>query len=158
MRTPGFLGLLQSQLESLPFSELERINRIGGVEVRDLIELLLHPKDHTVYDPCEIDTGKIFTVEDAEEKRLLGAESLVSGVTAVCLIANENCLRIISGLGITALEAHVLRVAFAKHLWVIVPYHLLGLFLTAVEKFKYRKPDILPQHESICLTPDNQIY
>ena len=46
--TPGFLSILQSQLESLPFETLERVNRSGGIEVRDIFDFLLRPKDYTV--------------------------------------------------------------------------------------------------------------
>lgn len=158
MRSPGFLNILQRQLESLSFEDLERVNRPGGLEVRDIIDLLLHPKDYTVQDPCEIDLSRVSKPRDCEEERLRGTDYLVSGAVGVCFIANENCLRIAPRLGLTILESYVLRVAIAKDVWVVVPHHLQEKFVSVVEGFKYKKPKVLTQYESFCLTPDNQLY
>lgn len=158
MRPPGFLNILQNQLEALPFEDLERVNRVGGLEVRDIIDLLLHPKDHTVQDPCEIDLSKISNLCDSEEARLSGTDYLVTGAVGVCFVANESCLRNLPRLGVTVLESYVLRVAFAKDVWVVVPHHLLDKFTSAIDSFKYKKPKIITQYESLCLAPDNQLY
>ena len=47
----GFLSSLQSQLEKLSVEKLSLVNRRGGLEIADHIELLANPKDYSVYQP-----------------------------------------------------------------------------------------------------------
>jgi hypothetical protein len=159
MRTPGFLGILQSQLEGLPLETLERVNSPGGLELRDILEFLINPKDHTVHLPYEVTDDNIFSPLDDQVSCDHGDELLTTGKVAVCFIANDDCLRNISRLGITALESYLSRVSLAKRIWLIVPPISKLHFENALVNSQIRdKVKIVPQFESLCLTPDNRLH
>ena len=90
MRSPGFLLPLQEQLENLPFELLERVNRPGGLEIRDLISYLLKPRDFSVDCPEVVARQNIKNYKDiSTELRQLGIESLKEGSTAYCIMAGD---------------------------------------------------------------------
>jgi len=157
MRTPGFLNLLQSQLETLPVECIERINRAGGIEVRDLIDFTLLPKDYTVADAYEIDSQRILSGH-SKEADALGKASLESGEVAVCFLMNEDSLKEVSGCGMTIARFCLQKISPAKVVWVIVPANLIETFRQEIEKQQEHNALLLPQFESICLTPDNQVH
>ena len=97
MRIPGFLSILQTQLENLPLAILERVNKSGGLEVVDLINLVIRPKDYTVADPVEIDSNVVLKNETLSSDAFwIGRESLLDGTTAHCIIANDDSFKTLS--------------------------------------------------------------
>lgn len=162
--TPGFLSTLQTQLESLPLETLERVNRPGGMEVRDLLDFILRPRDYTVDVPDDVDPDVLY--EDIEQDvTTLGRDALKDGSTAYCVLAGSSGTRIGSSknflklprtmtslLGLKTLQSEGL-----PHVWVManpsnrseVEEHLRALGKDDVKVFT--------QFESFRLTPDNSL-
>lgn len=89
--SPGFLNVLQGQLESLSIEELERVNRPGGLEIRDLLDLILKPRDHTVHLPDEVSESDLVHCEDVSEETVrVGNAVLSEGTVGLVIVTDES--------------------------------------------------------------------
>jgi UDP-N-acetylglucosamine pyrophosphorylase len=164
---PGFINVLQEQLEGVPLETLERVNRPGGLEVRDLLDFLVRPRDYTVHlpDPVEEKDVKKYT-EVSREVIKLGQAAIDDNSTAFCILAGGAGTRIgvskgflrLPGTEVSLLSLKLLQAEKLKNVWVMsspsnhsdVEKHLASLGTTNVKLFT--------QFESFRLTPDNQLY
>ena len=163
--SPGFLVPLQTQLESLNLDTLERVNRPGGLEIRDLLDLILRPRDYSVDLPDNTDPDIDYGTIDLET-RSLGAEALRDGSTAYCVLAGGSGTRIgmskaflnIPGTATSLLGLKLLQAKQVKDVWVMsspsnkkeIEDHLLSI----------GRPDVrvFTQFESFRLTLDNNLH
>jgi UTP--glucose-1-phosphate uridylyltransferase len=164
---PGFLTTLQEQLEGLPLSILERVNRPGGLEVRDLIEFILKPRDFTVHAPDEVSDSSVLKYEDIDEPvRKIGQESLRDGSTAFCVLAGGAGTRIgvskgflkLPGTDTSLLGLKAIQAAGVKNFWVMTSPSNHTLVMKHVEELGLENFVLFPQYESFRLTPDNRLH
>lgn len=156
MRIPGFLSILQAQLENLPLDFLERVNRPGGLEISSLIDLVIRPRDYTVADPAEVDSKAVLKNEALSGDAFwIGRESLLDGTTAHCIIANDDSFKKLSNT--TLLELQLMKTSWVKHVWIMVSPSRFEDAKKIVESLGNNRK-IFQQHESFCLTPDNRLH
>lgn len=155
--TPGFLPVLQSQLESLPQDVLNRINPIGGLEVSDIFKLLTNPIDHTVDDPYVVSDDEVVKNEDISVDAFwLGKNSLVNGETAHCILVDDVSFTRRSESHPSLLELQLMKVSWVKEIWLFVDPCLLEKTRQVVKNVGSRAV-IFQQLESVSLTPSNEL-
>lgn len=136
MRSPGFLSQLQSQLESLPIDVLESVNQTGGLEIADMINYIIRPVDHTVYDPLE--TANVKNLDEVDRC------PMTSNV-ALCLLLNS--------LNDIPAAKRILKNT-KNETWLVVPKdNVNGIIFPNIGG----DISILPRNETLGLTPDNQL-
>lgn len=155
--TPGFLLVLQAQLESLSEKSLGRLNAPGGLEISDIFDLVLRPVDHTVDCPYAVNLALLVRNEDISvEAFWLGKNSLVSGETAHCILVDEVSFTRQSSTHPTLLELQLMKVSWVKNVWIFVEPSLLAMTKNAVENVGSRA-HIFEQLEMVSLTPNNEV-
>jgi UDP-N-acetylglucosamine pyrophosphorylase len=162
--TPGFLAVLQNQLESLPLEDLERVNRVGGLEVRDLLDFLLRPHDYTV-DLPETESPDVFYEKIAPEAAAIGNEAIKNREVAICVLAGGVGTRIgmpkafvkVPGVETSLLALKILQSESIEDVWVMSSP---GNSLEIKKQLSLSKKTvkIFEQYETFRLTPDNQLY
>jgi hypothetical protein len=157
--SPGFLNVIQGQLEELPLEILESINKLGGLEVRDLLDFLVNPKDYTVDQPYQVDPNVVVKNTNLSINSFwIGKDSLISGETAHCIIANEDAFGSIpSDASVTLLESQLMKVSWVKHVWILTPPDKVDdvkRLATGVGK----TVKIIENYQSFSLTPDNRLH
>lgn len=88
MTTSRTLVDLQASFESLSFSTLEKINKLGGLQVSDTIKLVANPSDTSVYMPDEVEID-FDDFEGEDDLRQVGADAYTSGKAAFCVLAGS---------------------------------------------------------------------
>lgn len=161
---PGFLRQLHEQLESLPASSLDRINRVNGFEVSSHVNAILNPSDYTVCDP------KLPLVEPSQSMnnsltRLAGHKAIISGCAGLCIDAGSIdkrgalvCLRNIMAPDFTATPLSLLlnRSRQFRHVWVIVPRQFVDDVKSYISQLSYTAHvKVLPHHEVMNLSSVN---
>lgn len=165
--TPGFLLDLQKGLEALTLDELNRVNRSGGLEVRDLIDLVLHPEDHTVHLPDQIDDSILKKYEDiSAETTSRGHEALHDGTTAFCVLAGgagtragtSKALLKLPVSGKSLLQIKLEQSNDVRDVWVMVsPDNRLEIEKHIATIGLTHRVKVFTQYESFRLTPDNRL-
>jgi hypothetical protein len=163
---PGFLAALQKQLENLPYEELQKADRPGGLDVHDLVQLILRPRDHTVDMPDYVDKKETIDHQTINENiRQAGEEAILNGEVAFCVFLGDRKisniprgLLKIPSLDMSLLSIKLLQSVDSKHVWVMADPRdkeetekILGT-LSGGEKV-----DLLNHFLTFGLTPDNQI-
>ena len=159
MRTPGFLAILQDQLENLPLEILEAVNRPGGLEIRDLMDFVLRPKDYTVDAPYEVDPEHVLKNEKISiDAFWLGRDSLVEGTTAHCIIASGGAFEKMPRSDTTLLELQLMKTSWVKNVWIMVGPDRLEEAKKIVDSLGNSSRKVFTQYESFSLTPDNRLH
>lgn len=159
MRTPGFLIVLQDQLENLPLEVLEAVNRPGGLEIRDLMDFVLKPKDYTVDAPYEVPPEAVLKNEKISiDAFWLGRDSLVGGTTAHCIIADDESFEKMPRSDTTLLELQLMKTSWVRNVWIMVSPARLGDAQRIVNSLGNDQRKIFTQYESFSLTPDNRLH
>lgn len=165
--SPGFLPYLQSQLHSLGREFLERINDPLGLSLSGLIDQVVNPQDHTVYDSYEVDERIVTQYSKiSNETAAIGERAIRNNEVAFCILAGgagtraggTKALLKIPGADVSLLAVKLLQSQGIKHVWVMtspsnydeVRSHVLSL--SGGEDVK-----LFQQFESVRLTPDNQL-
>lgn len=160
------MSTLQLQLESLPVDALERINRPGGLEIVDLFDFLLKPRDYTVHMPEAFDETKLVDYHgNGHFLADAGAESFKEGTTAFCILAGGSGTRIGSTKGLlkipnsdmTLLGLKLLQAKDVKHVWIMTSPENHDQVDLCVRSTGRDQVSLFTQYESIRLTPDNQV-
>lgn len=166
---PGFLKTLLSQLESQSLETLKRVNRDGGIETRDLVEMLISPKDFSVFDPEVISPTSLteYRSLDLTDKEI-GHNAIVQGKVAYCILAGGAGTRIGSSKALlplnklnTTLLGHKLAMTdHLSHVWIMTSPSTHSDVVDYVMRYsKYaNKIKFFQQYESFRLTPDNQLF
>lgn len=167
--SPGFLSVLQQQLESLPLETLSRVSRYGGLEIRDLLGLLISPRDYTVSNPEEIDASCVVSHDSLDQHDVsVGKKHVLSGKVAYCIFAGGAGTRIGSSKALlrlnslnTTLLGHKLSTSeHIPHVWIMTSpsnHEEIVKYVSSYPRHADRVK-IFPQYESFRLTPDNQLY
>lgn len=168
--SPGFLSTLQNQLESLPMSILEHVNREGGLETADLLSLIVKPKDHSVAYPDIVDDQELIHYSNIDkEAASLGASAYREGIAAFCILAGGSDTRLgdTKGLmklpesGKTLLQLKLEQAAQAnvKHVWVMSSPSNRGEIVDVVNSIdRTDNVRIFEQYESLRLSPENLLH
>lgn len=163
-QTPGFLTVLQEQLEALPLTDLERVNRPGGIEIRDLMDFLVRPKDHTVFLPedCEPDV----MLDDVDpEVESIGRKAIEDGEVGFCILAGGDGTRLglskafikLPNSKTSLLGLKIIQSEGVKHVWVMAsPSNHKEIARN--QTVKSRNVKVFSQFETLRLTPDNQLH
>lgn len=163
---PGFLSELQQQLERLPQASLLRITRYGGLDLHDLIALILEPRDFTVDRPDEVPQDEIFHYSELKSSE--SGQSLVqNNEVAFCILAGgagtriggPKCLLSL-GNGETLLSKKIRQVGDLKNIWVIISPDLKERVVDHLTERSLMSNHIkiVEQFESFRLTPNNQLF
>ena len=159
MRTPGFLSVLQNQLEGLQLDVLENVNRPGGLEIRDLIDFVLKPKDHTVDCPYQVsDVDIVKNSKISTDAFWFGRTSLIDGTTAHCIIADKDSFEKMPSSETTLLELQLMKTSWVKHVWIMVRPSRVGDAQRIVNSLGNDQRKVFTQYESFSLTPDNRLH
>lgn len=159
MRTPGFLSVLQDQLEGLPIDILESVNRPGGLEIRDLIDFVLKPKDYTVDCPYQVSNEEVIkNSKISTDAFWLGRNSLIDGTTAHCIIADDVSFEMMPSSETSLLELQLMKISWVKNVWIMVSPGRVDDATRIVSSLGNDKRKIFQQYESFCLTPDNRLH
>jgi len=159
MRTPGFLSVLQNQLEGLQLDVLENVNRPGGLEIRDLIDFVLKPKDHTVDCPYQVsDVDVVKNSKISTDAFWLGRTSLIDGTTAHCIIADNDSFEKMPSSETTLLELQLMKTSWVKHVWIMVGPSRADDAQRIVNSLGNDQRKVFTQYESFSLTPDNRLH
>lgn len=159
MRSPGFLLALQDQLERLDYSVLERVNRSGGLDVRDLIDYLLKPIDYSVIDACRPDPS---TYKDNTESPVdafwVGKDSLTSGQTAFVLIATPESFIVPDGFDCSILETNLMKTSWVKKTFVLIDPRDRSKVEKMIARLGRGNIVLVEGHLTFLLTPDNRLH
>ena len=147
MNTMGILAELLKQLEGLHMQSLSRMNRIGGLEVTDLIGMLSNPVDHTVIGQ-EPAFPEIHISSISSKCNEVGEQSLLNGETACCFIANDENLN--SEEILKCIESSEL--GRVKNRWVMVPPNRFDE-MKGLQDLK-----VFSGFECFRLLPDSTVY
>lgn len=155
--SPGFLGELQTQLEGLDLETLETVNRTGGLEIRDLMDFLVNPKDYTVDLPHLVDGAVLDNSNISIDAFWRGKDSLLSGETVHCIIVDENAFHHMPNSDMTLLEMQLMKLSWVKHVCLLVSPK------AAADALRYstsvgKSVTVVENYESFCLTPDNRLH
>lgn len=153
--SPGFLYDLQKQLESLPLTTLEAVNREGGFEIAQLLQDILNPVDHSVYMPYVVDPGTVKSTDTNDAA--LGEDAITSGRVAYCVIASSPCTKPVPGLGRSLLQIKTLQAADFDDFWVLASPSEIDA--VQAQLIASGRPDaiVLRHYESLCLSPVNSL-
>lgn len=161
---PGFLPYLQSQLHSLERSHLDRINNPSGLDLSNLINQVVNPKDHTVYDAEEVDATTIKSHSDIHDDFLkIGEAAISNGEVAFCILTNDDkgvgALSKIPVVDVSLLTTKLLQSQAYKHVWIMTNSSNHEEIKSHVNEVSGRA-DVLffRQFDSVRLTPDNQLH
>lgn len=143
----GVMTELLKQLEGLHMQSLSRMNRVGGLEVADLIGLISNPIDHTVLGQEPV-TPEIHVSSITPECNEGGMQSLLNGETACCFVVSDENLD--SEEILKRIESSNLCHATIK--WVMVPPHRFD------EMKDMKDLKVFRGFECFRLLPDNTVY
>lgn len=138
----GFLPRLQEQVESLPLNVLDRINRPGGMNLLNLFDLIVNPKDYTAYLPDDPHKDSIAQIN--EDTSHLGYESINDGRTALCLISDHE-IEVETLISSYFCPINSRHLPFRK-IWTVAPNQKQCIIPNVTQ---------IAHYESIRLTPDN---
>ena len=165
VKSPGFLPILQSQLESLPLEVLESVNRTGGLEVRDFMDFVLNPRDHAVVEPEDVSNEIVEwwntcrETHDEESVNDLGMKALWEGRAAQCLVfsgdPNDWCKTIEGGK--TWIETKLPHASWVKNVWVVVHPSVTERVKCYLACRGPRHVRVIPGFETFQLKPDNTL-
>ena len=159
MRSPGFLLALQEQLEGLDYSVLERVNRPGGLDVRDLIDYLLKPIDYSVLDPCLPEpTSFKDNTESPIDAFWVGKDSLTKGQTAFVLIASPESFIVPSGFSCSILETNLMKTSWVKRTYVLIDPRDRPEAEKVVARLGRDNIALVEGYQTFLLTPDNRLH
>lgn len=156
--TPGFLNDLQLQLENTPLEILEAVNRVGGLEIRDLMDFLTNPKDYTVDLPYQVEDSVVLdNLKISIDAFWKGKDSLLKGETVHCIVVDDNTFESMPNSSVTLLEMQLMKVSWVKHVWLLVsPTNSGRASKLAADVGK--NVTIIENYQSFCLTPDNRLH
>ena len=166
-RYPGFLSLLTQQLEELRPEVLSRISKHGGLEIQDLLSLLLEPKDHSVDCPDIVEDSEIFEYANIEAYNTLGSELIGKNAVALCVLAgcdstSTNLPKCMLNIfkDETLLSQKIRKNSHIKNIWVLVTESIAKQAQDHLENLGLMREGIkfILQYESIRLSPDNQLF
>lgn len=156
--SPGFLNVLQEQMERLPFELLEEVNKPGGLEIRDLLDFLTNPKDYTVHEPYQTEETSIKKNSDISiDAFWIGKNSLLIGETAHCIIVEESSFACVPDSQVTLLELQLMKVSWVKHVWLLVSPHEKDRALKCAAAVG-KNVNVIENYQTFCLTPDNRLH
>lgn len=156
--SPGFLGILQTQLEELPLETLESVNRVGGLEIRDLIDFLINPRDYTVDLPYHVSEEVVLSNTNISiDAFWKGKDSLLKGETAHCILVDDNSFQNMPNNSVSLLEMQLMKISWVKHVWLLVSPKDEDRALQYA-KAVGKDVKLILNYQSFCLTPDNQLY
>lgn len=166
-RLPGFLNALQMQLESLDPDVIERVSRHGGLQIRTLIDNLLNPPNHTVYEPGPPDDSAIVDYNNLKNYSSDGKKITANGQVAVCILAGgagtraggPKCLMKISEKE-TLLSRKIRLSSGVGDIWIILTRDLIEPVRTHLKDLNLLNENVklIEQFESVRLTPLNQLF
>lgn len=84
MRQPGFLSLLQGELERLPIEILNTVNEEGGLEICDFLEQLVKPVDYSVVPSQLLQENLCHVSQSSQDHFETGKRLLEDGKVAFC--------------------------------------------------------------------------
>ena len=166
-RYPGFLNNLQTQIENLPEKTFKRVSRAGGLDIHDLLALLIEPKDHTVDCPDTVSQDEIFHYSQIGDNETLGAKLVQDDAVSFCILAGgagtraggPKCLLKFSN-GESLLSTKIRQAGALTNIWVIVSHGLRQAVVDHLNSLQLMNDSIriIEQYESVRLTPDNQLF
>lgn len=138
MRNVRLLQKLQDQLQSLPMSVINRVNRPGGLDLSSTFELVLNPVDHTVDFYSKVEEEKL-------EAYVASSENVdTSGLAIVLIVSQESDLK---RQGVKSLIE-----SMKFPIWISCPPSLVEHIIN-----NFPGCNLLPQYEFISFTPDNYL-
>jgi len=169
MRTvfsPGFLTSLQNQLLSLPVELLETVNRHGGLETCELLNLVVSTQSADMLSPDLQDADDILQC-DYKKMTNAGMLSANSGETALCIIASGrssdtdkplSMLRMKNTLT-SLLGMKLCQASSFKTIWIIIDPRMRPEIEQHMTDFmgSYDRSVLVDQHVSFYLTPDKRL-
>lgn len=161
--SPGFLPYLQSQLHALGSEVLDKVNDPAGFDLSNLIEHVVRPRDHSVYDQYEVEDSAVKKWEDVDRSPTtteLGWKAISSGKLAYCILAEDvSALLKIPEINVTLLAIKLLQAQGLKHVWIMTsPSNHDSIASHLKEISSDVEVRLVQQFESVRLTPDNQLY
>lgn len=152
---PGFLSELQEQLENLSVDCIERVNRDGGLEIADFLDIVTKPRDYTVVSPEPPSDCRLVKHENIElESFWEGREALSSGKAAHVVICEEGLLNKLPGSSSSRLEIILMRLSWVKEVWILVDPFLQDKVKKICESVG-SKATLILGYQTFVLRPDN---
>ena len=156
--------MLQNQMESIPLSSLERVNRPGGLATADLLDFLIHPRDYTV-DMSDDESPDIMCDDIPQEVVQLGEEAVRRGEVAFCVLSGGVGTRVgmskaflkTPGTKTSLIGLKMLQSDGYADVWIMSsPANHDALVREKI--VRERRAKIFQQYESFRLRPDNTLY
>jgi len=162
---PGFLSTLQRQLESFPFDELQKADQPGGLDVHDMVQLILKPRDHTVDMPENVEEKDLVIYGSINaNKTLVGNDAILSGKVAFCILMGDKSfgkpkgLLRLPNLEMSLLSIKLLQSIDAKHVWVMTNAEDNSEVQSHIDSLSCRDNiKVFNQFLTFGLMPDNTI-
>ncbi len=146
----GSLAELLSQLEKMDETTLMKNDRIGGLEIAELVELISHPVDQTVVGQKGAEPD--LSIEELSEHDVnRGLESLRLGTVGCCLVLRNREI-IHSG----KLSSVLNSLSYVKTKWILVPPEIFSECSARIDE--HHDVVALKGFESFRLLPDNTVH
>ena len=167
---PGFVSRFKTDIKNVPEHIRRAVNRPGGLDENNLLQLLVNPPDHTVSFPSIPPEDSVEDLRNGvcEAKNKLGQSVLESGSVAFCILAGGAGTRIgqpkallrVPDIEITLLSIKLLQAIGTGPVWILTTPSLrnqISFHVDTIGGFDKSRIEIIDQYESYRLTPDNQI-
>ena len=136
---------LLSQLESCRVEDLNDVNREGGLQIPDLIDMIRNPVDHTIDVAHPTEPKGLMT--DISELEDMGRRALTTGEVAyVIYVKDMNHVE------------DVLSMEWIKKIFFVVDPSLRDSMMKALDALGAKNVDVATGFRSFTLTPHNRLH
>lgn len=150
---------LRSQLENISLEIMEKVNRAGGLEIPDFVDLVFKPKDYTVYEPLEVQPDSVLRDIDPTCDAL-GRELFNNSTAAYCVFLagdpNDWC-RIFDSDNTIIDTSMCLAPKNTNEVWVVAPAVSHKNVRDYLGSRGMKSVKVIPAFETFQLNPDNTL-
>lgn len=165
--TINLIDRFKRSLDKISVDVRSRVNKPGGLNEETLLELILNPQDHGIYDPEQPDDDIVKISYDHEHCFDIGKKAINCGNVAYCIMAGGNtqlgmpkALLRVPRFNISLLALKLFQATGTGPIWVFVDPKSRDNIVDHVRSqvgLNQSRIHFIDQHESYFLTPDNQI-
>ncbi len=155
-------------LEKIPSNLRTQINCPGGLSESELLDLIMNPRDQSVYQPAPVPPAVVKIDYDIQQANSLGEKIINQGKVAYCIMTeiidtrNDSicALSRIPDIDMSLLTLKIFQAVGPGPIWIIVSPSSRQRIIDHVNsqtRFDLGRIRFVDRYESYRLEPDNQI-